>query len=64
MSPESKNKLSAAVIGLIPTGASTPVILDQSLNEKEGNNVTTYKDGPGIWTICRGTTMVDGKLVV
>ncbi|SQL82808.1 membrane-associated lysozyme; Qin prophage [Escherichia coli] len=31
----SKTKLSAAVLGLILAGASTPQILDQFLNEKE-----------------------------
>ncbi|WP_370603726.1 lysozyme [Citrobacter braakii] len=59
-----KNKLSAAVVGLILAGASAPVILDQFLDEKEGNSTTAYKDGSGIWTICRGATMVDGKPVV
>lgn len=64
MSPKLKNKLSAAVVGLILAGASAPVILDQFLDEKEGNSTTAYKDGSGIWTICRGATMVDGKPVV
>ena len=57
-------KLSAAVLGLVLAGASAPVILDQFLNEKEGNSLTAYKDGSGIWTICRGATTVDGKSVV
>lgn len=60
----SKTKLSAAVLGLILAGASAPQILDQFLNEKEGNSLTAYKDGGGVWTICRGATMVDGKPVV
>ena len=60
MSPKLKNKLSAAVVGLILAGASAPVILDQFLDEKEGNSLTAYRDGGGIWTICRGATMVDG----
>ncbi|PTA91288.1 lysozyme [Kosakonia sp. H7A] len=58
-----KSKLSAAVLGLILAGASAPAILDQFLTEKEGNSLTAYKDGAGIWTICRGATRVDGKLV-
>lgn len=57
-------KLSAAVLGLVLAGAPASVILDQFLNEKEGNSLTAYKDGGGIWTICRGATMVDGKPVV
>ena len=60
----SRAKLSAAVLGLVLAGASAPTILDQFLNEKEGNSLTAYKDGGGIWTICRGATMVDGKAVV
>jgi lysozyme len=57
----SKTKLSAAVLGLVLAGAPASVILDQFLNEKEGNSLTAYKDGSGIWTICRGATRVDGK---
>ncbi|MFB4610331.1 lysozyme [Enterobacter hormaechei subsp. steigerwaltii] len=60
----SKTKLSAAVLGLVLAGAPASVILDQFLNEKEGNSLTAYKDGGGIWTICRGATRVDGKPVV
>ena len=59
-------KLSATVLGLVLAGASAPVILDQFLDEKEGNHDTAYLDSakPPIWTICRGATMVDGKPVV
>ncbi|EEB2035571.1 lysozyme, partial [Salmonella enterica] len=64
MPPKLRNKLSAAVVGLILAGASAPVILDQFLDEKEGNSLTAYRDGGGLWTICRGATMVDGKPVV
>lgn len=52
------------MITLIVSGASAPVLLDQFLNEKEGNSLTAYRDGGGIWTVCRGATMVDGKPVV
>ncbi|WP_434083491.1 lysozyme [Escherichia coli] len=55
--------LSAAVLALIAVGAPAPDILDQFLDEKEGNHTTAYRDGSGIWTICRGATMVDGKPV-
>ena len=34
------------------------------LDEKEGNHTTAYRDGAGIWTICRGAILVDGKPVV
>ena len=64
MPPKLRNKLSAAVVGLILAGASAPVILDQFLDEKEGNSLTAYRDGGGLWTICRGATMVDSKQVV
>lgn len=31
---------------------------------RQGNHTTAYRDGAGIWTICRGATMVDGKPVI
>ena len=52
--------LSAAVLALIAAGASAPQILDQFLDEKEGNHTKAYRDGSGIWTNCRGATVVDG----
>ncbi|MHB2643091.1 glycoside hydrolase family protein, partial [Klebsiella pneumoniae] len=58
-----KTKLSAAMLALIAAGASAPVLMDQFLNEKEGNSLTSYRDGTGIWTICRGATRVDGRPV-
>lgn len=58
-----KTKLSAAMLALIAAGASAPVLMDQFLNEKEGNSLTAYRDGSGIWTICRGATRIDGKAV-
>ncbi|MFP2467677.1 lysozyme [Pseudescherichia vulneris] len=57
-------KLSAAMLALIAAGASAPVLMDQFLNEKEGNRLTAYRDAGGIWTICRGATLVDGKPVI
>lgn len=36
----SRAKLSAAVLGLVLAGAPASVILDQFLNEKEGNSLT------------------------
>lgn len=64
MNAKIKYGLSAAVLALIGAGASAPQILDQFLDEKEGNHTTAYRDGSGIWTICRGATMVDGKPVI
>ncbi|BBQ88727.1 lysozyme [Raoultella ornithinolytica] len=58
-----KTKLSAAMLALIAAGASAPVLMDQFLNEKEGNSLIAYQDGSGIWTICRGATRIDGKPV-
>ncbi|WP_442913265.1 lysozyme [Leclercia sp. UBA7405] len=58
-----RSKLSAAVLGLVLAGASASAILDQFLDEKEGNSLNAYRDGSGIWTICRGATLVDGKPV-
>lgn len=59
-----KAKFSAAMLALLAAGASAPVLMDQFLTEKEGNSLIAYKDGSGIWTICRGATRVDGKPVI
>ncbi len=56
MNAKIKYGLSAAVLALIAAGASAPEILDQFLDEKEGNHTMAYRDGAGIWTICRGAT--------
>ena len=51
--------------GIVAAGSGAKAdILDQFLDEKEGNHTTAYRDGSGIWTICRGATMVDGKPVI
>lgn len=52
----SETKLSTKVIALIASGASALVIGSQFLDEKEGNKLDAYRDGKGIWTICRGVT--------
>ncbi|EOL4998128.1 glycoside hydrolase family protein, partial [Escherichia coli] len=64
MSRKFRYGLSAVVLALIAAGASAPEILDQFLDEKEGNHTTAYRDSAGIWTICRGATRVDGKPVI
>jgi lysozyme len=55
-----KTTLSAGLVALIATGASFPTLYDRFLDEKEGNWLTAYRDGKGIWTICRGLTRIDG----
>ncbi|AMW45881.1 endolysin [Escherichia coli] len=47
MSRKLRYGLSAAVLALIAAGASAPEILDQFLDEKEGNHTTAYRDGAG-----------------
>ncbi|EPJ4741636.1 lysozyme [Klebsiella pneumoniae] len=59
-----KAKFSAAMLALLAASASAPVLMEQFLNEKEGNSLIAYQDGSGIWTICRGATRVDGKPVI
>lgn len=61
---KTRAKLSTAVLGLVLAGAPATVILDKFLDEKEGNTTTAYQDGSGVWTICRGATLVDGKKVI
>lgn len=56
-------KLSAAMLALIAAGASAPVMMAQFQHEKEGQRLTAYPDGGGVWTICGGITRVDGKPV-
>jgi len=58
------NVLSKAVMALILSGASATAIFDQFITEKEGTPRTiAYADGSGIWTICKGATMIDDKPV-
>ncbi|MBP6518326.1 lysozyme [Shewanella sp.] len=57
------NLFSKAMIGLLLSGAGATVILDQFLDEKEGNLLTSYQDAGGVWTICRGVTQIDDKPV-
>ncbi len=59
-----KSKLSAAVLALVMVAAPATIILDQLLDEKEGNRLVAYQDGKGNWTVCRGAIRVDGKPVV
>lgn len=60
----SKSQLSAAMLALIAAGATSTVMMSQFQNEKEGLRTAAYQDGGGVWTICGGTTFVNGKPVV
>lgn len=55
--------LSAAVVGLIMAGAPSVKILDQYLDEREGNVNNSYQDAGGIWTVCRGITYIGNQRV-
>lgn len=59
-----KTKLSAAVLALIASGASAPLIFDQFINEKEGNALVAVVDPGGVWSLCHGVTVIDGRRVV
>lgn len=58
-----KKVLSGALLGLLAAGGTATVIFDQFLDEKEGNRLTAYPDGAGIYTICRGLTSINGRPV-
>jgi lysozyme len=53
-----RSRLSASVLALIAAGASTPLIYQQFLGEKEGTRLEAYQDGARIWTICSGLTRI------
>ena len=57
-------KLSAVMISLIAAGASAPVLFDQFIGEKEGNALSAVVDPGGVWSLCHGVTVIDGKRVV
>ncbi|WOJ32707.1 lysozyme [Citrobacter koseri] len=59
-----RTKLSAAVLALVLAGVPASVILDQFLQEKEGNTLVAVMDPGGVWSLCRGVTRIDGKPVV
>lgn len=56
--------LLVVVLVLIVVGVFVFDIFDQFLDEKEGNYIMVYCDGFGIWIICCGVIMVDGKFVI
>ncbi len=59
-----KAKLSAAMLSLIAAGASAPMLFDQFISEKEGNGLVAVMDPGGVWSLCHGVTVIDGKRVV
>ncbi|EJX5315120.1 lysozyme, partial [Salmonella enterica] len=59
-----KYGLSAAMLALIAAGAGAPQLLDQFLQEREGNTLVAVRDNGGVWSVCRGVTRIDGKPVV
>ena len=57
--PLSKQMTALLAVFALGGGVVTQTdLLDQFLNEKEGNRTTAYQDGKGIWTICRGITRI------
>ena len=59
-----KAKLSAAMLALLASGATAPLLFDQFISEKEGNALVAVVDPGGIWSLCHGVTVIDGKRVV
>lgn len=59
-----KARLSAAMLALIAAGASAPALFDQFISEKEGNALVAVVDPGGIWSLCHGVTVINGKSVV
>ncbi|WP_080241840.1 lysozyme [Salmonella enterica] len=59
-----KYGLSAAMLALIAAGAGAPKLLDQFLQEREGNTLVAVRDNGGVWSVCRGVIRIDGKPVV
>ncbi|HDC2644175.1 TPA: hypothetical protein O7138_004449 [Salmonella enterica] len=54
-----KYGLSAAMLALIAAGASAPQLLDQFLQEREGNTLVAVRDNGCVWSVCRGVTRAD-----
>lgn len=48
--------LSRKVFALVASGASALAIASQFLHEREGDKLTAYRDGGGIYTACMGVT--------
>lgn len=61
---QAQARQAAAMLALIAAGASAPQLLDQFLQEREGNTLVAVRDNGGVWSVCRGVTRIDGKPVV
>ncbi|WP_393950345.1 lysozyme [Kluyvera intermedia] len=59
-----KAKFSAAMLALIAAGATAPEMFDQFMKEKEGNALVAVVDPGGVWSLCHGVTVINGKRVV
>ena len=59
-----KAKFSAAMLALLAAGATAPELFDQFMSEKEGNALVAVVDPGGVWSLCHGVTVIDGKRVV
>lgn len=59
-----KARFSAAMLALLAAGASAPVLFDQFISEKEGNGLVDVVDPGGVWSLCHGVTVIDGKRVI
>lgn len=59
-----KVKFSAAMLALLAAGATAPELFDQFMSEKEGNALVAVVDPGGIWSLCHGVTVINGKRVV
>lgn len=59
-----KAKFSAVMLALLAAGASAPVLFDQFISEKEGNALVAVVDPGGVWSLCHGATVIDGKRVI
>ena len=64
MTTGTRNKLSAVMLALLAAGASAPVLFDQFIDEKEGNAYIAVVDPGGVWSLCHGVTVIDGKRVI
>jgi lysozyme len=52
------------MLALIAAGASAPVLFDQFISEKEGNALVAVVDPGGVWSLCHGVTVINGKPVI
>lgn len=51
------------MLALIAAFASAPQLLDQFLQEREGNTLVAVRDNGGVWSVCRGVTVRGGRIL-